>query len=320
MSKFKVLIADDRHGSYQQERDVLEPLGVELIFTETNDQNVLSEQVKDIDALLVNLAPVTEKVISNMTKCKCICRYGVGYDNVNTEAIKKRGITLANVRGYCDEDVSDHAFALMFDCLHCISEKNKMVKEGKWNLISYRKVLRFCELNVGLIGFGSIAKCLNRKLQGFNPKNVFVYDPFISKNIASENNVNKVDLIDLCSQSDIISLHAPLNKETRNILSDEQFMVMKHNVIIVNTSRGPLIDEQALYKFLNNGKIAAAGLDVFQNEPLESASPLRNLENVIMTDHAGWYTEQSVAELKQKAALNIYDVLKGNSPRYEVKL
>ncbi len=320
MAKYKVLIADSRYQAYDEEKAVLEKIDAEVIVNSSDSEDQIAEVVADADGLIVNLAPITEKVISAMNKCKCVSRYGVGYDNVDTAALKAKGIYLANVPDYCEEDVSDHAFALFTDCVRKISRKDRLVRAGQWNLTGIQDVFRISGKTFGFVGYGLIARCLRRKLSGFNLSRVLIADPFISAQAAKEAGVELVDLNTLCEQSDYISVHAPLLPSTRGLIGAEQFALMKKTAVIINTSRGPLIDEKALLDALKNEKIACAGLDVFQTEPLDPDSELRNLDNVTLTDHAGWFSVESMVELKTKAAQNIADTLTTGKPKYPVKI
>jgi len=320
MAKYKVLIADSRYPAYDEEKAVLEKIDAEVIVNSSDSEDQIAEVVVDVDGLIVNLAPITEKVISAMSKCKCVSRYGVGYDNVDTAALKAKGIYLANVPDYCEEDVSDHAFALFTDCVRKISRKDRLVRAGRWNLTGIQDVFRISGKTFGFVGYGMIAKCLHRKLSGFNLSRVLIADPFVSAQAAEEAGVELVDLNTLCARSDYISVHAPLLPSTRGLIGPEQFTLMKKTAVIINTSRGPLIDEKALLDALKNKKIACAGLDVFQTEPLDPDSELRNLDNVTLTDHAGWFSVESMVELKTKAAQNIVDTLTTGKPKYIVKI
>jgi len=320
MAKYKVLIADSRYPAYEEEKAVLEKIDAEVIVNSSDTEDQIAQAVADADGLIVNLAPITEKVISAMNKCKCVSRYGVGYDNVDTTALKAKEIYLANVPDYCEEDVSDHAFALFTDCVRKISRKDRLVRAGQWNLTAIQHVFRISGKTFGFVGYGMIARCLHRKLSGFNLSRVLIADPFVSDQAAKEAGVKLVDLNTLCEQSDYISVHAPLLPSTRGLIGPEQFALMKKTAIIVNTSRGPLIDENALLDALKNEKIACAGLDVFQTEPLDPDSELRKLDNVTLTDHAGWFSVESMVELKTKAAQNIADTLTTGKPKYPVKI
>jgi len=320
MADYKVLIADSRYPAHDEERAVLEAIGAEVQVERSDDEATIAEAVAGADGLIVNLAPITAKVIEAMDKCKCVSRYGVGYDNVDTDALKAKGIPLANVPDYCGEDVSDHAFALLMDCVRKISRKDRLVRQGQWNLTGIQDVFRIAGKTFGFVGYGMIARVLHRKLAGFNLARFLVADPFVGADDAAKAGVELVELDELCRQCDYISIHAPLLPATKGLIGAKQFELMKATAILINTSRGPLVDEDALIDALKTGKIACAGLDVFCTEPLDEASELRKLENVTLTDHAGWYSVESMVELKTKAAQNIADALAKGKPTYPVQL
>ncbi len=320
MSKYKVLIADSRYPAYDEEKAVLEKIDAEVIIESSDSEDALAAAVADVDGLIVNLAPVTAKVVSAMDKCKCVSRYGVGYDNVDTAALKEKGIYLANVPDYCGEDVSDHAFALFMDCVRKISRKDRLVRQGQWNLSGVQDVFRICGRTFGFVGYGMIARYFHRKLAGFNLARVLIADPYVSPEAAAEAGAELVELAELCREADFISIHVPLLPSTRGLIGAGEFELMKATAIVVNTSRGPLIDEKALVDALKSGRIACAGLDVFATEPLEAGSELRKLDNVTLTDHAGWYSVESMVELKTKAAQNIADTLIDGKPKYMVEI
>ena len=317
---YKILIADDRHEGYEQEYEIFKSVDAEVVVEKSQDEDVLAEAVKGVDGLLVNLSPITAKVIQAMDKCKCVCRYGVGYDNVNANALKEKGIFLANVPDYCQEDVSDHALALIMDCVRKISRKDRAVRKGQWNLTGVQAVYRMTGKVFGFLGYGGIARCLHRKIDGFNFEKVLVYDPFVKEDSVEYKNTQLVSLEQLCKEADCISVHAPLNKQTSGILGENEFKLMKSSAMVVNTSRGGLIDTNALISALKTGEIACAGLDVFESEPLEAGSELRELENVTLTDHTGWYSHEAIIELKTKAAQNVLSAIQGEKPKYVVKI
>jgi len=320
MAKYKVLIADSRYPAYTEEKAVLEKIGAEVITESSDNEDKIAEAVVDVDGLIVNLAPITAKVISAMNKCKCVSRYGVGYDNIDTAALKAKGIYLANVPDYCGEDVSDHAFALFMDCVRKISRKDRLVRQGKWNLSDIQDVFRICGKTFGFVGYGMIAKYFHRKLSGFNLSRILIADPFVSADAVKEAGAELVDLNTLCAESDYISIHAPLLPSTKGLIGPAQFDLMKETAIIINTSRGPLINEKALIDALENNKIACAGLDVLETEPLPADSKLKKLDNVTFTDHTGWYSVESMTELKTKAAQNIACTLVNGKPKYMVEI
>jgi len=320
MAEYKVLIADSRYPAHEEETAVLAGMGAEVIVERSDDEDKIAAAMPGVDGLIVNLAPITEKVVAAMDKCKCVSRYGVGYDNVDTAALKAKGVALANVPDYCGEDVSDHAFALFMDCVRKVSRKDRLVRKGEWNLAGIQPVYRIVGKTFGFVGFGMIARFFYRKLAGFQLDNFLVADPFVSQDDAAKMGVELVELDELCSRSDFISVHAPLLPTTKGMIGAKQFKAMKESAILVNTSRGPLVDEDALVDALKTGQIACAGLDVFATEPLASESKLRELDNVTLTDHAGWYSEESMVELKTKAARNIADAITKGTPTYPVNI
>ena len=177
MAEFKVLIADSRYESYEEEKAVLREVDAEVIIESSDDEEKIASLVSDIDGLIVNLAPITARVVSAMKQCRCVSRYGIGYDNVDVDALNKKAICLANVTDYCGEDVSDHAFALFMDCVRKISRKDRHVRKGEWNLTGIQEVHRICGKTFGFVGYGMIAMYFHRKLSGFNLGRVLVADP-----------------------------------------------------------------------------------------------------------------------------------------------
>lgn len=320
MAKYRILLAESRHPAHEEERAVLEKIDAEIMIERSDEEDKIAALVAGVDGLIVNLAPITAKIISAMDRCKCVSRYGVGYDNVDKMALKQKGIALANVPDFCGEDVSDHALALWMDCVRKISRKDRLVRQGQWNLTGIQDAFRIHGKTFGLVGYGMIAKYVHRKLAGFGLSRVLVADPFVTDEDARQAGVELVDLDTLCRESDYVSIHAPLGDATIGLMGAKQFELMKPTAILVNTSRGPLIDEAALIDALKSGQIACAGLDVFCTEPLAADSELRKLDNVTLTDHASWYSVEGMIELKTKAAQNIADALVKGSPTYPVKI
>jgi D-3-phosphoglycerate dehydrogenase len=318
MKKYKVVVTDDRYNSYKEENQVLSEMGISVEVHDFSGSEEAKAVLKDADAVLVNLYPLTGDIIRAMVNCKIIVRYGVGYDNVDVKAATDRGIWVARVPDYSLEDVSDHALALLMSSVRKIAYKDRKVRAGEWNLHKDWPAFRVAGKTLGLIGFGAIARVLFRKVSGLGLDKVLVFDPYVPDSEIEKSGGIPADMKMIIKDSDFISIHAPLTKETEGIIGKEEFSGMKENCILINTSRGPLIDEEALYNALKDGQIAAAGIDVFSTEPLTDSSPLRELENITLTDHAGWYSEESIVELKTKVAQNVLSVLKGEKPIYPV--
>ena len=318
MAGFKVIVTDDRYGSYEEEKTVLKEIGASVEVHNLGNEGQTIEVLRDADGILVNLHPLPATVIQELQKCRVISRYGVGYDNVSVETATAKGIWVARVPDYCLEDVSDQALALLLGCVRKVAFKDRRIREGAWNLHREQPSYRITGKTLGLIGYGAIARTLHRKISGFGLGRVLVFDPYLDPKKIEENGAESATLRSLLKNSDYISVHAPLNDGTQGLIGSRELSLMKKTAILVNTSRGPLLEEKAVAEALANGKIAAAGLDVFEAEPLPAESPLRQLDNVILSDHTGWYSEESVTELKTKAAQNVLAVLNGGKPIYPV--
>jgi len=317
MAKYKVVVSDNRHGDYSIEAEVLKPVDAEVVIENCSTEEEMIIACKDADGVLLDQAPMTSKVIESMTKCKVISRYGVGYDNVDVQSCTKKKIYVANVPDYCMEDVSDHAMALFFSCVRRITLRDKQVRQGKWDM-DRSGIYRIKDKVFALIGFGNIARCLIRKLSGLDLRKILVYDPYVSTETIKAMGAHKVDFETALSEADYISLHMPVTPETKGIIDEKAFSLMKNTAILINTARGPLIVEEALIDALLNGKIAYAGLDTHNKEPLPGDSPLIKMDNCILTDHVGFYSDESMKELHTKIAQNIKAVLEGGNPIYPV--
>ncbi len=315
MMKYKVVVSDNRHGDYTIEKDILKKCDAAVMVENCATEEDMIKRCKDADGILLDMAPMSERVAESLEKCRIVSRYGVGYDNVDIGACIKRKIYVTNVPDYCEEDVSDLALAHLLDCVRGVAAKDRQIRKGKWNL-GRDNIFRVKGKTLALLGFGRIARCLLRKVSGLELGEVLVYDPYLSKKVIEQAGVKKVDLETALKKADYISLHMPLTPETKGIINKKAFSVMKKTAILINTSRGPLIDDEALIEALENKRIASAGLDTHSIEPLPHDSPLKRLDNCVLTDHAGFNTQEAIIELKTKAACNIKDVFEGKEPKY----
>jgi D-3-phosphoglycerate dehydrogenase len=267
-------------------------------------------QKLDADVVLVRESPINAEAIANAPRLRGVVRYGIGLDNVDCEAARGRGIYVANVPDYSTEDVSDHALALLMGVARRLVQRDREVRDGVWFTGSSQKMYRPHGRTLGLVGYGRIAQAFERKMRAVGVARVLVHDPFARL----PETVMAADMETLARESDYISLHAPLTPQTHHILNADRIALMKPTAIIVNTARGSLIDEVALAGALEAGRIFGAGLDVFETEPPAATSPLLRLPNVILSDHAGWYSEESVADLQRKAADEVVRILSGQKP------
>lgn len=318
MKEYRVVVTDDRYGSYREEEEVFRNHGIHLDVCNFQSPGEATRGLKGADAVLCNLFPMTEEVISSLEGCRVISRYGVGYDNVAVDAATAKGIWVARVPDYASEDTSDQALALFLGCVRKISFKDRAIRQGRWNLHKEQPNHRITGKTFGIVGYGGVGQALHRKIRGLSLSRILIYDPTEDPAYIADRGGEKVDLETLLAESDYVSLHVPLRPETRHLIGREELKRMKSRAILINTARGGVVDEAALAWALEAGEIAGAGLDVFEQEPINPDNPLLSSERVILSDHAGWYSEESLKELKTKAALNILEVLQGRPPLYSV--
>ncbi|MGD8883901.1 MAG: C-terminal binding protein [Desulfobacterales bacterium] len=316
MAQYKVVVVSLGYETYRYERDILNPIGAEIILSpiDCSTGEEVIEVAKDADAILVRETPITAKVLDAFERCKIVARYGVGVDNIDLAHARRKKIYVSNVPDYGTEDVSDHAVALLLACIRSLLVRDQNLRSGDFELDICDDIYRTTGKNLGIIGYGKIARAFHRKWKGFLPTRVLVYDPFVAGDVIRENGAEKVELDTLLSQSDFISVHAPLTPETQHMIDAAALKKMKKTAILINTSRGPVIDEIALIKALQEGRILRAGLDVFEDEPIGAKHPLVDMSNVILTSHVAWYSKDSAKDLQTGAAKEILRVLSGKRP------
>jgi D-3-phosphoglycerate dehydrogenase len=317
MAKLKVVVTDLGYPNYDSERSQVEAIGGELHLAECKTARDVAKATADADGVLNRAAPVTADAIAAMQRCRAIARYGIGVDNVDVQAATKKGIVVANVPGYCVEEVTDHALALMLAAWRKVVSHDKATRRGAWDISFRDPVYRLRGRTLGLLGLGAIARRLVEKVAGFG-FHIIAFDPFVPPEAASRLRVTLVDLDTLFRESDLLSIHAPATAQTRHMVNGERLGQMKPTAVLVNTSRGPLIDEAALVEALKAKRIAAAALDVYEQEPPDRKGELFQLDNAIVTDHAAWYSEDSLAELQRRCAAAVCAVLTGKRPESPV--
>jgi D-3-phosphoglycerate dehydrogenase len=273
---------------------------------------------RDADAVIVCYAQITAAVIAGLARCKVIGRTGLGVDNIDVPAAAARGITVTYVPDYCLREVSDHAMALLLALARKITFSNALVQAGRWEMPAVAPLRRLDGQVLGLLGFGNIPRALAPKAQAFGLK-VIAHDPFVSADVFAARSVEGVSFDELLARADFLSVHAPLTPATRGLVNAAAFAKMKTGAMIVNTARGPLIDEAALIAALDSGRLGGAALDVVTTEPLPKDSPLLGRDNVILTPHTAYYSVESLQELQSKCATDVARVLSGEQPVYPVK-
>ncbi len=272
---------------------------------------------KDADAILVTYAKLTREILTQLTRCRAIGRFGLGVDNIDLVAAKEKGIAVNYVPDYCIREVSDHAMALLLSLIRKIPLSNKLVQGGRWEMPAVVPIRRIEGTVLGLVGFGHIPRLVAPKAQAFGIK-VIAFDPFAKADVFKASRVESVDFDTLLNTSDYVSVHAPLTPQTRGMMNAAVFAKMKKGAYIVNTARGPLIDEPALVAALDSRQIGGAGLDVVAVEPLAKDSPLLGRDNVIISPHTAFYSIEALEELQVKCASDVARVLNGEKAVYPI--
>src|SRR6185503_5127386 len=262
---FRVVLIEHNYASTAVERRIIETAGGEFIDAEKLPLSKALELCREAEGILFRRIPVTRDMIRAFRKCRAIVRYGVGTDNVDTQAATEAKIIVGHVPAYCVDEVSSHAIALMLACARKIVATHKRVEQGAWEVHREDPIYRVAGKTVGIVGLGTIGRAVARKLGGWNVE-LLAADPFIEAERASECGVTLVDFETLCRRSHFVMLHLPLLPETRHLLNSKAFALMQQDTIVVNTARGPVVDTGALLAAFKDGQIGAAGLDVFEEE------------------------------------------------------
>lgn len=319
MGKYKVVLLDSNFLDTKIEEEVLKEISADLFLCPSFDEDTAIQYVSDADAIVVQYAQANEKILEAAKRCKVVVRLGVGVDTIDIPAATRRGIYVANVPDVYFDEVSDHTLALVLVLQRKINILSQKVKKGDWDwgLGEAKPIFALRGQTLGLVAFGNIARAVAKKAQVFG-FNIIATDPFVSSEEVKKFGVESVDFNKLLRTSDVISIHAPLSKSTYRMFNEETIGKMKNTAYLINTARGGLVDNKALYNALKCGKIAGAGLDVLEEEPPKADEPLLTLDNVIITPHSSYYSEVSVIELRKKAFGEVVRVLKGRQPKYWV--
>lgn len=310
----KVLVTDYVWPSVEPEREVLAAADAELVVAPDVSEETLSEMARDADGILFCFAKVTPNVLRAAEKCMVASRYGVGVDNIDLDTATELGIAVTYVPDYCVPEVSDHVFALLLAWNRRIVFFDRATKTKGWGSAGLgMRIMRLGGKKLGVIGLGRIGQAVTAKAQAFGFE-VLVSDPFVSSERAAEFGAKLVDMAELLSESDFVTVHSPLTPETTNLIGREELARMKPDAFLINAARGPLIDEDALYDALTSGQIAGAGLDVLADIEPALDHRLVQLDNVIVTPHTAFYSQESTLELEQRAAGEVVRVFRGAMP------
>lgn len=315
MNTRSIAILEPGYAGYDTERAVLTAHDVKVVPVGVEDAAVPALQALDPVAILVREREIGSAELAACPNLKIVVRYGVGVDNVDLDLARARGIYVANVPDYgAENEVSEHALALYLAVQRRVLSRDAEVRDGQWGIGQAAVIPDRENAVLGLIGCGKIGLETARKFRALGFARVLVFDPYMPADRARSADVELVPLDTLCTAADVISLHAPLTPETRHILNADFIAQMKPGAIVVNVSRGGLVDEAALARALTEGRIFGAGIDVFETEPVDPENPLLGAPNTIVSDHAAWYSERSVTVLQRNAAQEIDRVLSGRTP------
>ena len=317
--KQTVVIADYDYGDVDIERAIIEGAGLELVAAQCKSEDDVIDVAQDADAIIAQYATIGAKVINALTRCRVIARYGTGVDIVDVDAATRRNILVTNVpNDWCENEVADHAMALLLTVARKLRDYDRATRAGVWLWQSGQPIYRLRGRILGLLSFGAIAQAIAARATGFGMR-VIASDPYKTPTDIAAHGAASVSFDELIEQADYLMIQAPLTPETRDLIDEVQLHRMKPSAILINTARGPIVNDRALYRALKEGWIAGAGLDDIEEEPAKvrdwkPTNPLFGLDNVIITPHAAYYSEEAIHTVRDFAAQEVVRVLTGKPP------
>ena len=324
MKPLKVVVTDYIEPDLNWETQEMTRRGVELVACQLKfapNADVIAA-TRDADVVIVNMVPISSEIISRWERCRLVIRHGVGYDNVDVAALEKAGIPLCYIPDYCAEEVAEQAIALLLACGRRLAASRRALDissaRGSWDFTETIPIFLMAGRTLGIIGCGRIGSLVYRKLKSFGFKSL-ICDPYLSEERKEELGIEVVDQETVFRNADFITIHTPLTAETRHLVNDRTLAMMKPTAYLVNTSRGLMVDLQALARALGKGVIAGAGIDVFDVEPPPPDSPLFRLPNTFLTPHLSWYSEDSGRRIRELIVTELDRFLAGQPPRFTAK-
>jgi len=313
MADFRAVIIEHGYKTSKYEREIITAAGGEFIDASDRPLEDALRIAETADGIMVRRLEVTRGLIKRFSRCRIITRYGVGTDNVDVEAATESGIIVGHAPLYATDEVSVHAVSLLLACVRDLVGTHKRLEAGTWDVERPVRICRMAGRTIGIVGLGHIGQAVAGKLSGWGLR-LLATDPFVESERVEKLGASLVAFEDLLAESDCVSLHVPLLPETRHLINKASLRKMKTGAILVNTARGGVVDTRDLLASLDSGKIACAGLDVFEEEPLPVDSPLRKHPRVVLTDHMAWYSEESQVQLQTTVAEEIVRVCRGGLP------
>lgn len=314
-----VVITDYDYGDVTIERAIIEDAGLSLVAAQCKTEDDVIAAARDANAIIAQYATVGARAVGALTRCEVIARYGTGTDIVDVDAATRHGILVTNVpNDWCENEVADHAMALLLATARKICQYDQATRSGSWQWQTGEPIHRISGRTVGLLSFGAIAQAIGRRAAGFGLR-VVATDPYMPAADITAHGATPVSFDELLEQSDYLVIQAPLTKETHHLIGEPELRRMKPTAILVNTARGPIVSDEALYRAVSENWIAGAGLDDLEEEPAKqrdwaAENPLFRLDNVIITPHAAYYSEESIHTVREFAAHEVVRVLTGRPP------
>jgi D-3-phosphoglycerate dehydrogenase / 2-oxoglutarate reductase len=314
-----VVIADYDYGDVDIERAIIEHAGFELIAAQCKTEDEVIEVAHEAAAVVAQYTTITAPVIAALPNCRVIARYGTGVDIVDVEAATKHNILVTNVPNeWCENEVADHAMALLLAVARKVTVYDRATRAGIWQWQSGAPIHRLRGSVLGLLSFGAIARAIAARAGGFGMR-ITAHDPYLSAEEIAVAGAQAVSFDELVTESDHLVIQAPLTPQTHHLVDESQLRRMKPTAILVNTARGPIVDDRALHRALSEGWIAGAGLDDIEEEPAKIRdwrpdNPLFGLDNVVITPHAAYYSEEAIDTVRHFAAEEVVRVLSGQPP------
>ena len=314
MAKFKVAMLDYDYASMAPIEEELAKVDAELVAQHSQSLDEAIALAKDADGVITQVfGPMSDEFFDALEKCRVICRCGIGLDPIDVASATRHGVAVTHVPSYCEDEVSDHAMALLLSCVRKTVLYTRSVRGGTWDWKAGQPLLRLRGRTIGLVGLGKIPRLLVPKAKGFG-MDVIAFDPYVTKEAAAEAGAELVAFDELLERSDFISLHVPLTESTQHLIDAEALKKMKNSATLINTARGPVVDNAALAAALDAGEIAGAGLDVLEEEPPSPDNPLLRRDDVVLSPHAAYNSVESLRDLLMHIGRNTAAVLDGRLP------